>query len=327
MQRLPITKSYLKMIEKVHFESWRTLLLTIGAKRFTGSVSPTHGSKVRPQERKDKMTYPTPEHLALDVSKHQGLFSPGHAKDRRFTAIIGRCSIGYAPRDPRYLENKIKTEKLGMPWCSYSVNWPINRQPAREAIATASLLTDTTSPLMPTKVIADIELGVLQHKAGHHTIPGQELYEINKEYILTLKKQVSPIEVIIYTGNWYWNDRKFNAHIDGYEKGFRLWLAAYIDVTIVGDHVNPYEIRPAYNLIIPHPWTKEHIFAWQWTSKGQGRKFGISDSISIDQNVIYDKLPDSTPPPNGDPDDPEILSRLGDLETWRARVADVTQIG
>ncbi|KKN02543.1 hypothetical protein LCGC14_1116730 [marine sediment metagenome] len=273
------------------------------------------------------MTYPHPQHLALDVSKHQGVFNPRAALMRDFTVIIGRCSIGYAPRDPRYLENKIKTEKFGMPWLSYSVNWPINRQPAREAIATASLLTDTASPLMPIKVIADIELGVLEHRAGHHTIPGQELYEINKEYILTLQKQVAPIEVIIYTGNWYWNNVKLNAHIDGYEKGFRLWHAAYLDVALVGDQVDPYAIRPTYNLTIPHPWQVEDLFAWQWTSKGQGRKFGISDSISIDQNVIYDKLPDSTPPPDGDIDHSEIVSRLDDLETWRARIADVTQIG
>ena len=270
------------------------------------------------------MTYPTPEHLALDISKHQGKFSPWLAFDRDFTAIIGRCSIGYAQRDPRYLENKIKVEALGIPWLSYSVNWPINRQPAREAIATASLLTDMTSPLMPIKVVADIELGVLEHKAGHHTIPGQELYEINKEYILTLKKQVSPIEVIIYTGAWYWNNVKFNAHIDGYEKGFRLWLAAYLNPDVVKDHVSPYDIRPTYDVTIPMPWTTEDLFAWQWTSKGQGRKFGISDSISIDQNVIYDSLPDSTPPPNGDTDHSEIVSRLGDLETWRKRVRDVT---
>ena len=150
---------------------------------------------------------------------------------RDFTVIIGRCSIGYAPRDPRYLENKIKTEKLGIPWLSYSVNWPINGQPAREAIATASLLTDVKSPLMPIKVIADIELGVLKHWAMHHKIPGQELYEINKEYILTLAEQVSPIEVIIYTGRWYWNHPKLLQWIDGYEKGFRLWLAQYIPAT------------------------------------------------------------------------------------------------
>ena len=160
MQQLPITKSDLKKIEKVHFERWRTLLLTIGAKRFTGSALPMPGSKIPNQERNKEMTYPHPQHLALDISKHQGEFYPARARYRDFTAIIGRCSIGFAPRDPRYLENKIKTERLGIPWLSYSVNWPINGQPAREAIATASLLTDQTSPLMPIKVVADIELGV-----------------------------------------------------------------------------------------------------------------------------------------------------------------------
>ena len=273
------------------------------------------------------MTYPYPQHLALDISKHQGEFNAERAAARDFTAIIGRCSIGYAGRDIRYLENKIHTEALGMPWLSYSVNWPINLQPAREAIATASLLTDTTSPLMPIKVIADIELGVHQHAAGHHTIFGKELYEINKEYILTLAKQVSPIEVIIYTGSWYWNHPKLSQWIDGYEAGFRLWLASYLNPEVVKDHVSPYDIKSAWNLIIPKPWTEKDLFAWQWTSKGQGRKFGISDSISIDQNVIYDKLPDSTPPPDGDIDHSEIVSRLDDLETWRARVADVTQVG
>ncbi len=273
------------------------------------------------------MTYPTPEHLALDVSKHQGQLNAGYAAGRGFTVIIGRCSIGYAPRDPRYLENKIKTEKLGMPWLSYSVNWPINGQPAREAIATASLLTDTTSPLMPVKVVADIELGVYGTTSIHLQVPGDELYAMNKEYILTLAKQVAPIEVIIYTGKGYWNDPKIKRYIDGYEAAFRLWLAQYIPANNVKDHVSPYDIKSAWNLTIPTPWTVDHLFAWQWTSKGQGRKFGISDSISIDQNVIYDKLPDSTPPPDGPPNDPEVLSRLDDLETWRARVADVTQIG
>ncbi len=273
------------------------------------------------------MTYPTPQHLALDISKHQGKFSASSANLRDFTVIIGRCSIGYAGRDIRYLENKIKTERLGMPWLSYSVNWPVNLQPAREAIATASLLTDATSPLMPTKVIADIELGAREHSAGHHTIPGDELYDINKEYVLTLAEQVAPIEVIIYTGTWYWNDLKLKQYIDGYESAFRLWLAAYLDPEMVWDHVNPYDIYSTYDLRIPTPWTVDNLFAWQWTSKGQGRKFGISDSISIDQNVIYDKLPDSTPPPDGDIDHSEIVNRLGDLETWRARVADVTQIG
>ncbi len=273
------------------------------------------------------MTYPHPEHLALDVSKHQGVFNPTEALARDFTVIIGRCSIGYAPRDPRYLENKIKTEKLGMPWCSYSVNWPINGQPAREAIATASLLTDTTSPLMPVKVVADIELGVYGTTSVHLQVPGDELYAMNKEYILTLAKQVAPIEVIIYTGKWYWNSPKLKPHIDGYEAEFRLWLAAYIPVSKVKDHVDPYEIEPFYDLKIPTPWTVDHLFAWQWTSKGYGRQFGISDSISIDQNVIYDSLPDSTPPPDGPPDEKGFHLRLNDLEGWREVIADVSQVG
>ncbi len=272
------------------------------------------------------MTYPTPQQFALDISKHQGKFSPGHALDRGFRVIIGRCSIGYAGRDIRYLENKRKVEAFGMPWCSYSVNWPINLQPAREAIATASLLTDSTSPLMPTKVIADIELGVLEHAAGHHKIPGDELYDINREYIQTLEKQVSPIEVIIYTGKWYWNHPKLSPHITGYEAKYRLWLAAYVDSARIGDHVNPYNIQRIWGLKMPTPWTADHLFAWQWTSKGQGRKFGISDSISIDQNVIYDKLPDAPPPPDQPHDHRNIEDRLSETETWRKAIADISQV-
>ena len=270
--------------------------------------------------------YPDVEHLALDISRHQGEFNPAYARGRGFDVIIGRCNIGYALRDPRYIENKIKTENLGMPWLAYSVNWPINGQPAREALTAASLITSSESPLPPAKVIADIELGVFGDDSPHLALPGDELYDINKEYVLTLAKAVSPIELLIYSSRGYWNDPKLNPHIDGYERAFRLWVAYYPWQNQPGTAINPYDTLPQISPQIPDPWVRSRLFAWQWTSKGLGRRYQISDSLNVDQNVIYSEILTAAPPPPPPLDDDDHEDRLRDLEDWRANIAHASSI-
>ena len=324
MTKSPTTKTFTTPTQKDRFIRLQSSLATILAKSYIGFVSPMSDTTEKPKPRKEGSMYPDVEHLALDISRHQGEFSPAHAKLRGFDVIIGRCNIGYAPRDPRYIENKVKTERIGMPWLAYSVNWPINGQPAREALTAASLITSSETPLPPALVIADIELGVFGDDSPHHALPGDELYDINKEYALTLQKAVSPIETLIYTAPGYWNSPKLNPHIDGYELGFRLWGAFYPFNNQPGTAINPYDINPHVTPRIPDPWPLDQLFAWQWTSKGLGRRYQISDSLNVDQNVIYSEILTAPPPPPPPPPPSDFDNRIFDLETWRRRVADVT---
>lgn len=276
--------------------------------------------------------YPHIEHFAADYSRFQwynSIVRRGFGSKmvaRGFNAFYARCTIGYAPSDPTYLAHKQEWEAQKLPFAPYGVNWPVNRQPELEAMTFANQMRPPEAQKDPAIVVADLELGARPDHYGHFAIPGKELYEINKRYVLKLAEYVAPLEVVIYTGKWYWNDEKLLEYIDGWELDFKIIAAMYSFTDSNGkqypiDTINPYTLDPdlddwLLDSLLPEPWVsasdREKLLAgWQWTSFGRGKQYDIADSDRIDQNVIYISLGGDTPPP-----DPDQQMREG-LETIR----------
>lgn len=270
--------------------------------------------------------YPEIKYKAVDYARYQWFNNKvkrgfgARFLDRGFEAFVGRSSIGTAPRDPTYLDHKLEAEEFRYPFLAYGVNWPVNKTPELEAMTFSSQAVDPQSPAKPLVYVADIELGVSNDNYGHSDIPGAELYQINKRYVLKLAEHVAPTPVWIYTGKWYWNNPKLLPHIDGYELQFPVWPASYPWGNNRVDFLNPWDVLPDVKPAIPEPWAsasnwEELIAAWQWTSSGYGIKYGICESDKIDQDLIFHDLGSVEPPPNSNDDIVQLNARMMVVES------------
>lgn len=94
--------------------------------------------------------------------------------------------------------------------------------------------------------------------------------------------------IAIYTGYYWWVAR---VGADTWWRQYGLWLAWYADMSVVR---------------IPGPWDEAELLFWQWTSSGDGPKYGVS-SQEIDLNwyccspVHFDQRFGLDLPGTGDP--------------------------
>jgi hypothetical protein len=258
-----------------------------------------------------------------DTSRHNGRINGARIKARGFSGIIARCTIGIAPRDVQYLNSKLESERNGLGFGAYGVNWPINRNPKAEAQHFAANVTDPASPNLPLFVVGDFELGTREHPSGHHEISGKELVEQAVIYCETLEFELG-LPVLFYTAKWHWNDPKMLPYIDAGEKRFPLLTANYpydrrqypgLPPRYSPDVLSPYEYGSA-DPLVPKPWDPEiypggDLAGFQWTSKGRGEVDGYAESRFLDRDEIYVSFIDPDPPPPPSPY-PEQIRKIAE---------------
>ena len=260
----------------------------------------------------------------IDTSENNGLHYDGAAARKAGVGVwYARCTIGWGRRDPAYLNAKAQAEENGIRFGAYGLNWPINRNPKREAQYLVKMMVDPLSPKPPDFVVPDVELGLRPHASGHEKVSGRELLDQACVWLETLEAETD-CDVVLYGGRWWFVDAKTAPFLPAYAarlKKFRVILAEYPfqgwgligtgKPDIYPDTFDPWSIRPTlpkYPNLKGLPWTEEDVEGWQWSSMGklQGIGFNRPPWDRLDYNVFY-RLPGEPPPPT-------LEERVADLE-------------
>lgn len=235
------------------------------------------------------------------------------AKQAGLGFFAWRCTIGCVYADPFYETAKLQAEDEGLLFVAYNVNWPANKNPGREAAWAVDHLLPKGHTRMPDIVVADEELGVKEHSAGHHLIPAAALMEQNRIYASEIRR-LSGLPTPIYSAQWYWNATKFkNVTPCGWEKDFLLWAANY--PWAVAPNVNdPITYNAQVHPLVPRGWKLEDIVIWQWantgTIPGMAKPYPWDKDIAMgDLAWVRQKLHLEPPPPT-------IEKRVSCLEEW-----------
>lgn len=94
-----------------------------------------------------------------------------------------------------------------------------------------------------------------------------------KEFLNLCKAEFPNSKIMIYTANWWWSQQTVGDQ--SYFGNFPLWVAEY-----------PLNVDPV-TVTLPFPWRTKQAHMWQFTSKGDGKKYGV-ESLSIDLNYWND---------------------------------------
>ncbi len=110
-------------------------------------------------------------------------------------------------------------------------------------------------------------------------------------FLEELKLLFPGVKIGIYTANWWWQAQTISDY--EYFGGYPLWVAQYTaDPSVV---------------IVPRGWTDADVKFWQYTSHGDGLRYG-AESLDLDLNLFngdldafrnYFHLGGGTVPPNG----------------------------
>ena len=251
----------------------------------------------------------------VDTSKYQGKLNGSLIKARGWTGVIGRSTIGVAPRDPQYEATANTCADNGLELVAYGVNWPSNRNPEAEAEVFVEHSFDPRLPIQPSFLAGDFELGLSKHSSGHHLLSGGELVDQALHYMAKLEELVPEIPLVLYTGIWYWNSRKLLPYIGQGEDKYLGWFAFYpydprqlpgLPPRHSADVLDPREINPNaldyFVTKIPKPWKLDTTAGWQWTSAGRCKADGYgSDNNFMDRNVMFVRFDDPSTPPGPSP--------------------------
>ncbi len=207
--------------------------------------------------------------LGVDVSRHQGEMNwqKCAAQGVKFAAI--RATVGNYYTDPRVVENWNGAKEVGLDVTLYHVVVPDNSVSSQMGNFFALVeMAFLKSPDLP--YVLDCELTRNQSQAVITTrIDGCAQALINLGYA----------RPIIYTRQDWWDNNVLSSN---YWRQFPLWVANYTNAP-----------QPT----LPRDW--KDWFIWQYTSKGDGEKYG-AESKSIDLNrmsVVVDP-PDPEPVPD-----------------------------
>jgi GH25 family lysozyme M1 (1,4-beta-N-acetylmuramidase) len=191
--------------------------------------------------------------LIADVSYYQQFIDFLRMKAAGVSGVIIRAGQRTWP-DVRFSENWSKAAAADLPRGSYWF-YDSREDPKRQAALWWSLIKDDPGELVH---VADIE----ESYGGPYGKP--EHFETFLNEFRWLSK-LPASRVPIYTGYYWWQSR-VGAALEF--KQYPLWLAWYADMSVVR---------------IPAPWNTEDLLFWQWTSSGDGIKYGVS-SLEIDLN-------------------------------------------
>lgn len=252
----------------------------------------------------------------IDTSENNAPpYSGPAARDAGVQVWVARCTVGWGRRDPAYLLAKMAAEEVGIDFGPYGLNWPINRNPVREAEFLIRHCMPPEAPTPPRIVAGDFELGTNTDAAGNEKVTGRELIEQVLAFTRRLRMEFGKgqgIDVAAYSGMWWLLHPKMQPFLAAYLKDLAeidYWLAEYPfqgwglkagETNIHPDTFDPWTIRaslPATPKLATFV-TLENLLAWQWTSLGN--QAGIASNrgqwAKLDRNVFY-RRPGGPPPP------------------------------
>jgi len=221
----------------------------------------------------------------VDTSRHNGPINVPKLKARGFHGVIARCTIGVAPVDEQYHRTRQLCYDLGMKFGAYCVPWPWNRNPKIEARHFVASLG-----CKPNLLVGDHELGL-----DDKTLSGEFLVKLAISFMGFVADEMPTTPLLFYTGAWFWNSPKLRPFVNRGERRWKVFPASYpydprqipgLPPRYSRDVLNPAEIGPRQALI-PFPWAKPQVAAWQWTSKARGAVDGYQTSRFMDRDILY----------------------------------------
>lgn len=191
--------------------------------------------------------------LLADVSFWQKEINFLRMKAAGVAGVIVRAGQRTWP-DERFQENWAKAKAAGLPRGSYWF-YDSREDPKKQAALWWSLVQSDPGELVH---VADLEEGY----GGPYWKP-----EHMRTFVAEFQRLsgLPDDRIAIYTGYYWWLAR---VGADPFFKRFALHLAWYADMSVVR---------------IPAPWDEDDLLFWQWTSSGDGLKYGVS-SLEIDLN-------------------------------------------
>ena len=262
----------------------------------------------------------------IDTSDNNGMVYSGEAAAEAGVKVwMPRCTVGWGRADPAYPIAKREADENGIDVGPYGLNWPINRNPKREAQFLIKKMCPKEAPKMPRFVVGDFELGTRTHAAGHEKIGGEELLVQMIVWAETIETETGLV-FDFYTGRWHLIDKKIASFLPRYaadlkkrhvilaEYPFQGWGLLPGQSVIKPDTFDPWLLRPTlreYPDLRTLPWTETEVDGWQWSSMGKqkGICFNRSPYDKLDYDAMY-RIP-GTPPP---PAPPTLEQRVEDLE-------------
>jgi len=264
---------------------------------------------------------------AIDTSENNGLRYDGAAAAAAGVKIWwARSTIGWARLDPAYFIVKKVAEDNNIPFGTYGLNWPLNRDGRREGRYMLDHLVSGASPRPPRFVVCDAELGS-KNDSVHNIVPAETVV-VNILYFLETLA-TSGIETFLYTGGWFLTDPRLAAAFQKYAQDLRkyaLILAEYPFQSTAykllhGGPMKPAQFDPwiAKPTLpsppvfprVPAPWTKDDLLGVQWSSYGkqQGICFNPAPWDRLDYSAFF-RIPGTPPEPPG----PTLEERVTALE-------------
>jgi hypothetical protein len=264
----------------------------------------------------------------IDTSDNNGMAYSGEAaKEAGVQCWVARCTVGWGKADPAYPIAKREAEENDIPFGAYGINWPINRNPKREAQFLVKKMCPPGLARLPRFLVPDCELGTRKHAAGHEKIGGEELIVQMLTYAETLVSETA-LTVDFYTGHWHMTDKKVLPFLPRYAQDLRKYHVILAEYPFQGwsllpgqtnlhpETFDPWSIRPGlagYPNLTGLPWSELEVDGWQWSSLGRQRGicFNPPRYDVLDYSALY-CIPGEAPPPPP----PSLEQRVGHLEGW-----------
>lgn len=234
----------------------------------------------------------------VDLSHWQGgvdfdkMFSP--LQDPQVEAVIVKATEGWSYRDPMFETNASQLAASGKPWGAYHFWWP-TLGPASQA----ANFFETVNPYAPSMYpVIDVE------KAPPADWSNIKVAAVLRDFLESIILQFDEYP-IVYTGAWWW-DRYIGDVAPSWQSRYDYWLAHYLLIP------NTSTGLPR----LPRSFDGyDNVAAWQYTSNGDGKKYGAQSS-GLDMNVTLVDLsdllvdaPSPPPPPVGLEERVEILEQ------------------
>lgn len=184
--------------------------------------------------------------LIPDVSFYQEAIDFVKMKAAGVDGVIIRAGQRYWV-DPKFSINWEAAKSAGLLRGSYWF-YDGREDPKKQANLWYSLIKSDMGELVHVPDLEDNYGGTYANKASRKLFVS-EFQSVSK---LPDKK------IVIYSGFYWWNE---NMGADAWFSKYRLWLAWY----------SPEEV-----VRVPAPWTESGLILWQYTSSGDGAKYGVT---------------------------------------------------
>lgn len=191
------------------------------------------------------------EVLLSDVSFYQADIDFAKMKAAGLAGVILRAGQRYWI-DSKYGVNQAQAKAAGLPRGSYWF-YDGREDPKKQAALLWSIVKDSGLELWYVMDLEDNYGGAYANKASRRTFI-EEFQRLSG---------LPDDRILIYSGFYWWNENMGN---DAWFRKYRLWLAWYAAESAVR---------------VPAPWLESDLVLWQYTSSGDGLRYGVS-SLEID---------------------------------------------